>query len=89
MTMLSSSSRYADTVSYGLKSKRQNLGFHERKKFTILRLYEDADSAMLRMIECFFEAAPQLILQLYIIMIQGHRQDTTKCKSKSIDRVFL
>ncbi|VDN34319.1 unnamed protein product, partial [Dibothriocephalus latus] len=37
---------------------------------TRLMLYEDADSCMLRLIECFMEAAPQLLLQLYILLSQ-------------------
>jgi len=30
--------------------------------------YEDADATFLRLFECFMESAPQLVLQLYIIM---------------------
>ncbi|TGZ75826.1 hypothetical protein CRM22_000169 [Opisthorchis felineus] len=63
--------RLADAVYYGLASRRAELSLAMAVQYTQLMLYEDADSAMLRMIECFMEAAPQLLLQLYIIITQG------------------
>ena len=33
--------------------------------------YEDADATFLRLFECFMESAPQLVLQLYIIMAKN------------------
>ncbi|KAF5396010.1 hypothetical protein PHET_11270 [Paragonimus heterotremus] len=62
--------RLADAVYYGLASRRANVSLAMAVRYTQLMLYEDADSAMLRMIECFMEAAPQLLLQLYIILTQ-------------------
>ncbi|KFM63659.1 XK-related protein 6, partial [Stegodyphus mimosarum] len=32
-------------------------------------IYEDADATLLRLFECFMEAAPQLVLQLYIFAL--------------------
>lgn len=49
-------------------------------RYTQLMLYEDADSAMLRMMECFMEAAPQLLLQLYIIFTQEKHKQTFQSK---------
>ena len=38
-------------------------------------VYEDVDSALLRLFETFMEAAPQLVLQLYI-MLKNKNTDT-------------
>lgn len=62
--------RLADAVYYGIVSRRANMSLLLAVHYTKLMLYEDADSAMLRMIECFMEAAPQLLLQLYILFTQ-------------------
>ncbi|RWS13575.1 XK-related protein 4-like protein [Dinothrombium tinctorium] len=39
----------------------------EQKKYFQYMVYEDTDAAMLRLFECFMEAAPQLVLQIYIL----------------------
>jgi len=31
-------------------------------------IYEDADATLLRLFECFMESAPQLVLQIYILI---------------------
>jgi hypothetical protein len=31
-------------------------------------VYEDADATLLRLFECFMESAPQLVLQIYILL---------------------
>ena len=31
-------------------------------------VYEDADATLLRLFECFMESAPQLVLQIYILI---------------------
>ena len=45
-----------------------------------MMLYEDTDSALLRLIECFMEAAPQLYLQLYIMCVLGAEDGIVVCK---------
>ncbi len=40
----------------------------QRIKFYTLMVYEDADATLLRLFECFMESAPQLILQIYILI---------------------
>jgi len=47
-----------------------------------LKTYEETDSSLLRLLECFMEAAPQLTLQLYIILSHGIKQNIMLGKSK-------
>lgn len=58
------------SLKYALKSrncKRKNDTIGQRKYF-IKMLKEEQDIALLRVLECFIEAAPQQILQLSIFV---------------------
>ncbi|XP_060523977.1 XK-related protein 6 [Cylas formicarius] len=61
--------RYFDALQYAVKSKKaEKHGDHEnQRKYYDLMVKEDSDVALLRVLECFLEAAPQQILQLAII----------------------
>ncbi|KAI2810112.1 XK- protein 6 [Blomia tropicalis] len=67
--------RYIDSIIFGFKFRK----FEEShgKKSRIARrhfqymIYEDTDATMLRLFECFLEAAPQLVLQIYIIAVSN------------------
>ncbi|KAL1500740.1 hypothetical protein ABEB36_006185 [Hypothenemus hampei] len=61
--------RYFDALQYALKSKKaEKRGDQEnQRKYYELMVKEDSDVALLRVLECFLEAAPQQILQLTII----------------------
>lgn len=61
--------RYFDALQYAIKSKKaEKQGDHEnQRKYYELMVKEDSDVALLRVLECFLEAAPQQILQLTII----------------------
>ncbi|CAL8073390.1 unnamed protein product [Calicophoron daubneyi] len=76
--------RLSDAVYYGMCSKRPGISLDAAVWFIKLMLYEDADCAMLRMIECFMESAPQLLLQLYIIITQGTAQSTLQIIVQSV-----
>ncbi|CAG9813849.1 unnamed protein product [Phaedon cochleariae] len=61
--------RYFDALQYALKSKKaeKKKDVENQRKYYELMVKEDSDVALLRVLECFLEAAPQLILQLSII----------------------
>lgn len=61
--------RYFDALQYAIKSKKaEKHGDQEnQRKYYELMVKEDSDVALLRVLECFLEAAPQQILQLTII----------------------
>lgn len=59
--------RYFDSLIYGLKFRRSKANKLEQKKYFQYMIYEDTDATMLRLFECFMEAAPQLVLQVYIL----------------------
>ncbi|CAC5386227.1 unnamed protein product [Mytilus coruscus] len=50
-------------------------------------IYEDTDAAMLRMFEAFLESAPQLILQMYIILTET--QDDTILMRKLVLHILF
>ena len=41
-------------------------------KWYTLMVYEDADATLLRLYESFMESAPQLVLQIYILLKDPH-----------------
>lgn len=59
--------RYLDSLLYGLKFRRSTANKADQKKYYQYMVYEDTDATMLRLFECFMEAAPQLVLQVYIL----------------------
>ncbi|XP_017330897.1 XK-related protein 6 [Ictalurus punctatus] len=69
--------RYIRTMYLGIQSRRQT---KHRRRFYWAMMYEYADVNMLRLLETFLESAPQLVLQL-CIMIQKNRAETLQCIS--------
>ncbi|XP_067135127.1 XK-related protein 7-like [Centruroides vittatus] len=68
--------RYVDSLIYGLKSRKKK---DKATEFYYQRmLFEDTDAALLRLFEAFMEAAPQVVLQIYIIVKKTpHDSDET------------
>jgi len=77
--------RYVDSIRYGLMSRcarakelkatteEEKARLHrERVKWYTLMVYEDADATLLRLYESFMESAPQLVLQIYILLKDPH-----------------
>lgn len=59
---------------YGLKSRKaatRNDKAQQIKYYTYM-INEDADSTLLRLFEAFMESAPQVTLQLYILIYHYH-----------------
>ncbi|XP_051780392.1 XK-related protein 6-like [Erpetoichthys calabaricus] len=67
--------RYIRTMYLGIQSRRQK---EHQRRFYWAMMYEYADVNMLRLLETFLESAPQLVLQL-CIMIQKNRAETLPC----------
>lgn len=58
--------RYIDSLYYGLKSNKSKGQIEKQVTYYKQMIYEDADATLLRLFECFMEAAPQIVLQIYI-----------------------
>lgn len=61
--------RYLDSLYHGIKSQKyfKRGDKKQQQAYYTLMLYEESDAIFLRLFECFMEAAPQVVLQLYIL----------------------
>ncbi|XP_060627816.2 XK-related protein 7 [Anolis sagrei] len=62
--------RYLRTMYLGLQSRWQSE--HRRRHFYWRMMFENADISMLRLLETFLKSAPQLVLQLSIMVHQNY-----------------
>lgn len=62
--------RYSKTLVYMVKCKKAEMQNNKvkQKKWHERLVSEDSDVALVRVFECFLEAAPQKILQISIIL---------------------
>lgn len=63
------SHRYLRTLYLGLQSRWQ--AEHRRRHYYWRMMFESADISMLRLLEAFLKSAPQLVLQLSIMVQQN------------------
>lgn len=56
--------RYIDSLLFGIKYMNK-----PDVKYYQFMVHEDTDATMLRLFECFLESAPQLLIQLYLIVM--------------------
>lgn len=73
--------RYYRTLIYALKAYRfEKLGDRNgQRRYYLKMLKEDQDVALLRVFECFLEAAPQQVLQLTILLKNYHSSINFEC----------
>ncbi|KAL4706151.1 hypothetical protein ACJJTC_013616 [Scirpophaga incertulas] len=67
--------RFIDSLIYAIKSRRaekKNDRVSQRLYYGLM-LKEDSDAALLRIFECFLEAAPQLVLQASLLLVHHER----------------
>ncbi|KAK3585010.1 hypothetical protein CHS0354_024924 [Potamilus streckersoni] len=60
--------RYLEFLYNGMKSKSKSLSEEDRRYYHRQMRLEEVDACCLRIFECFLEAAPQLVLQLYLMI---------------------
>ncbi|XP_033737420.1 XK-related protein 7-like isoform X1 [Pecten maximus] len=72
--MMGPAVRHVEYIYHGCKSWTKNQDDDDKKKkkdhHYKQMLYEDNDASLIRMLESFLESAPQLIIQLYIILTE-------------------
>ncbi|KAL7851656.1 hypothetical protein AOLI_G00220120 [Acnodon oligacanthus] len=77
---------YFHTIYLGIRSRRS--GENDRWRFYWRMVYEYADVSMLHLLATFLESAPQLVLQLCII-IQTHKLQAVQGKTVWLERVTV
>lgn len=72
---------YYDTLKYALKARKYKKSGDRvgEKRYYVKMLKEDQDVALLRVFECFLEAAPQQTLQLTLMLKHYHAEINFEC----------
>nr|XP_045013323.1 XK-related protein 7 [Jaculus jaculus] len=79
--------RYLRALYLGLQSRWR--GERLRRHFYWRMLFESADVSMLRLLETFLRSAPQLVLQLSLLVLRGQQPDVLTALSISASLVSL
>ncbi|GAB6033201.1 hypothetical protein CHUAL_012807 [Chamberlinius hualienensis] len=61
--------RYFESFCYGCQLNKSNHKADLKETYFYIMIYEDTDASLLRLFECFMESAPQLVLQIYILVL--------------------
>ncbi|XP_051879162.1 XK-related protein 4 isoform X2 [Pristis pectinata] len=77
--------RYLRTIYLGIRSRQS--GELDRWRFYWNMVYEYADVSMLHLLATFLESAPQLVLQLCIV-IQSHRLEALQGESRTLSMLY-
>ncbi|XP_033737421.1 XK-related protein 8-like isoform X2 [Pecten maximus] len=91
--MMGPAVRHVEYIYHGCKSWTKNQDDDDKKKkkdhHYKQMLYEDNDASLIRMLESFLESAPQLIIQLYIILTEDKHNSPLFFTSKAWANVFF
>ena len=68
--------RILEYIYNGWMSNSHSISKKERARHYRVMRMEDVDASCIRMFECFLEAAPQLVLQIYILMSYPEKENT-------------
>ncbi|XP_064483579.1 XK-related protein 6-like isoform X1 [Ornithodoros turicata] len=81
---LSVAYRSFSSLFYGLRSQDTKRPPEQRRVYYRLMLWEDNDASILRLIEAFLEAVPQVLLQAYIVNTRQQSPSTELVQKMSI-----
>ncbi|XP_022251937.1 XK-related protein 4-like isoform X2 [Limulus polyphemus] len=80
--------RYIETLWYGFKVRASSRkeALKEVRAYYCKMVYENSNTSMLRLFECYMESAPQLVLQLFI---QAKSSDPLQLDWKSMNSIYM
>jgi len=72
---------YWETLKYALRARKckKSGDRASERRYYLRMLKEDQDVALLRVFECFLEAAPQQVLQLTLMLKHYHNEINLEC----------
>lgn len=82
---------YWETLIYALRSRKCEKSNDRvgQRRYYLKMLNEDQDVALLRVFECFLEAAPQQILQLSLMLKHYHNEVNYECTYQFYSKLYI